>query len=611
MMDEEKFLKIRLIVSTCLFALLCVLYFTITMPLALNYVLFILLYLFISYDVLIKGFKHIIKGKIFDETFLMALATISAFIIQQFPEAIAIMLFYQIGEYFQDMAVEHSRKSILALENVMPTSANAIRNNKQIKIAAKDVRVGDILVIKPYEKIPVDGVIIDGETYIDTSPLTGESVPKFYKSNSEVLAGCINQANSITIKCTKEFQNSAISKILDLVENSALKKSKSEKFITKFAQIYTPAIVGFAFLLFLIPSLITGNFAIWAYRAIAFLVVSCPCALVLSIPLSFFAGIGKASKNGILIKGSTYIEKLAKAKTFVFDKTGTLTSGKFEVVDVFPKENKEEILKLASIAEKQSNHPIAKSILKAYSGSKIPTYQTTEIAGKGIIATKDDQTIIVGNYEMLKFKNIKAKKQNTIGTTIYVAKNNQFMGFITIADKPKDEAKAVINALNSENIKTVMLTGDDKDSAKKIASTVGIDKFFAELMPEDKLKNLEKILEETQKNETVCYVGDGINDSPVLVRSDVGISMGKMGSDVAVEASDIVVINDNLNDILKARKIAKKTMSIAKQNIIFSIGIKFLILLLSAFGITSLWFAIFADVGVTILAILNSMRLLK
>ena len=571
-------------------------------------ILYLSIYLIIGYDVLLKAIRNIFKGQIFDENFLMIISTIGAFGIQEYAEGVAVLLFYQIGEWFQDYAVRKSRKSISSLMDIRPDFANLRNSDGTYEIVDPDkVNVDDIILVKPGEKIPLDGIIINGESSLDTKALTGESIPVEVSTNSEVLSGSLNLTGTIEIKVTKTFYNSTVSKILDLVENAASKKSKSENFISKFARFYTPLVVFAALVLAIIGGLITQDWLIWIKRSLNFLVVSCPCALVISIPLSFFAGIGGASKNGILIKGSSFLEKLNKANIFVFDKTGTLTKGNFAITSIIPESKKDEILKYAAIAEANSNHPIALSIKEAYKKKVNTNYQLTNISGKGIIA-KGKEVILCGNEKLLEENNIKYEKSNAIGTLIYVAVNDKFLGVICIADEIKEEAKDTINYLNTIGAKSIMLTGDNEKIASSVANELKLTYYRSSLLPQNKVEELEKILTNKNKNDVVCFVGDGINDAPALMNSDIGISMGGVGSDAAIEASDIVIMNDNLSAISKAKKIAKKTLTIVKENIIFALGIKAIVLILSIFGLANMWLAIIADVGVSVLAILNAMR---
>ena len=573
----------------------------------------ILLYLFISYDIIKKAFTNIIHGQIFDENFLMLVASIGAFIVSYYEEAIAVMIFYQIGELFEHIAVGKSRNSIKALLDIKPDIARVKRNNELIEIDPLDVSLGETLVVKPGERIPLDGILLSDSSSLDTKALTGESMPKDVFSGELLLSGSINLSNLIEIKVTKLYEDSTASKILELVENATNQKSRQENFITKFAKVYTPVVCASALLLFIIGSIITKDISTWGYRALNFLVVSCPCALVVSIPLSYFMGIGVASKYGILIKGSSYIEKYAKANHYVFDKTGTITEGSFIVKDILPNENKDEILYLASIAESNSNHPIARSIINEYLKTNTlvdDTYELTDLPGYGIIAKKEHDTIMCGNQKLMEKYNIDVSIYDTsYYATCYVAKNNVLLGVILIEDKIKDEAYETFATLKNNNIKTTMLTGDNYNVSKSVCNKLSITSFHSSLLPADKIKYLEEILK--NKDSNVVFIGDGINDAPSLMLSDIGISMGMNGQDAAIEASDIVLMHDDLNKLNTLRKISKTVTLIAIENIVFSLIVKFAILILSSFGLTNMWISIFGDVGVLILAILNSLRVNK
>ena len=569
--------------------------------------LYLVLYLAIGYDVIFKAIRNISHGQIFDENFLMLIATIGAFAIFEFEEAVAVLVFYQFGEFFQDYAVNRSRNSIKELMEICPTYANKIVDGSIEVVLPEEVKVGDVLLVKPGEKVPLDGIVKEGASSLDTRALTGESALREIEVGQEILSGSINIESDLEIEVTKEFSNSTVSKILELVENASSNKAKAENFISKFAKFYTPIVCLLALLLVVIPGSITGDWMTWLTRSLNFLVVSCPCALVISIPLSFFSGIGIASKNGILIKGSNYIEKLNKANIFIFDKTGTLTEGDFEVSKVYPEDKKDEILSLAAIAESKSDHPIANSIKKAYVVDDNLSYSLTNVQGRGIIAKKDDEVILCGNAKLLKENGIEFKEADEIGSVIYVAKNDIFLGYIVVQDKIKEESKEVISYLNSKG-KTIMLTGDNSSVANKVASYLNLTSYKASLLPQDKVKEVENIIKNKGKNDVVCYVGDGINDAPSLMIADVGISMGKVGSDAAIEASDVVITNDNLTKIKLSKRIAKKVITIVNENIYFAIGVKVLVLILSALGYAEMWLAIFADVGVSFLAILNSLR---
>lgn len=579
--------------------------------------LFIISYIIVGGDVVKRAVKNIFKGQVFDENFLMSIATIGAFFIGEYPEGVAVMLFYQVGELFQSYAVGKSRKSIASLMDIRPDYANVKKGDELVKVDPDEVQIGDIIVIKAGEKIPLDGKVIEGSSMIGTSALTGESVPREVEVGSDILSGCININGVITAEVTKEFGESTVSKILDLVENASSKKSNSEQFITKFARYYTPVVVIIAVFLAIIPPLVIdgATFSDWIYRALAFLVVSCPCALVISIPLSFFGGIGGASKKGVLVKGSNYLEALAETEIVVFDKTGTLTKGVFNVQEIHPEGvSKEELLELTAHAESYSNHPISLSLKRAYSkeidNGRISDVE--EISGHGVIATVDGKKVMAGNIKLMKMMDIPYFKGELIGTIVHVAVNNKYIGYIVIADEVKEDSAQAIKELKAANIKqTVMLTGDNKSIGSKVAKELGLDKVYAELLPADKVEKLEELFSQKSKKGKLAFVGDGINDAPVLARADIGIAMGGLGSDAAIEAADVVIMTDEPSKIATTMKISKKTLKIAHQNIVFAIGIKIIVLILSAFGITTMWAAIFADVGVTIIAVLNAFRALN
>lgn len=573
-------------------------------------------YLIAGYDIIFKALKNIIKGQVFDENFLMGIATLGAIGIKEYPEAVMVMVLYQIGEYLQDKAVEKSQNSITELMDIRPDYANIEKNGDLTKISPFEVKIGDTIIVKTGEKIPLDGIIIDGSASLDTSALTGESRPREVKIGDEAISGCINTNGLLKIRVTKEYGQSTVSKILDLVENASSKKTKTENFITKFAKIYTPVVVLAALFLAILPPLIFGsNFSVWINRALTFLVISCPCALVISVPLGFFAGIGGASKCGILVKGSSYLELLSKPETIVFDKTGTLTQGCFKVVKIAQQEDttKEELLELTAYAESYSNHPIALSIKKAYDKSidKNRISEISEIAGNGVRAEINGCSILVGNENLLKNHNISYQKANATGTIVYTAKNSKFLGYIVISDKLKEDAQKAIMELKKLKLQTVMLTGDTEESGLTVAKELNIDKAYTQLLPIDKVDKIEDIIEQKTKNKSVIFVGDGINDAPVLTRADVGIAMGGLGSDAAIEAADVVIMDDKPTKVATAIKIAKQTLTIVKENIAFALGIKVLFLILGAFGFVTMWGAVFADVGVTLIAVLNSLRALK
>lgn len=573
-------------------------------------------YLIAGYDIIFKALKNIIKGQVFDENFLMGIATLGAIGIKEYPEAVMVMVLYQIGEYLQDKAVEKSQNSITELMDIRPDYANIEKNGDLTKISPYEVKIGDTIIVKTGEKIPLDGIIIDGSATLDTSALTGESRPREVKIGDEAISGCINTNGLLKIRVTKEYGQSTVSKILDLVENASSKKTKTENFITKFAKIYTPVVVLAALFLAILPPLIFGsNFSVWINRALTFLVISCPCALVISVPLGFFAGIGGASKCGILVKGSSYLELLSKPETIVFDKTGTLTQGCFKVVKIVQQEGttKEELLELTAYAESYSNHPIALSIKKAYDKSidKNKISEISEIAGNGVRAEINGCSILVGNENLLKNHTISYQKANETGTIVYTAKNSKFLGYIVISDELKEDAQKAIIELKKLKLQTVMLTGDTEESGLAVAKELNIDKAYTQLLPIDKVDKIEDIIEQKTKNKSVIFVGDGINDAPVLTRADVGIAMGGLGSDAAIEAADVVIMDDKPTKVATAIKIAKQTLTIVKENIAFALGIKVLFLILGAFGFVTMWGAVFADVGVTLIAVLNSLRALK
>lgn len=581
--------------------------------------LYLSVYIVIGYDVLWRAARNIIRGQVFDENFLMCIATLGAFAlaiyrgatgleIEGFDEACAVLLFYQVGEWFQSYATGKSRKSISALMDIRPDHANVKRGEITQTVDPDEVDVGDIIVVNPGEKVPLDGVIESGETAIDTKALTGESLPRDVNVGDEVISGSVNLTSQIDVRVTKRFYDSTVSKILDLVENASSQKSKAENFITKFAKYYTPAVVAVAALLAVVFGAVTSDWTTGAYRALSFLVVSCPCALVISIPLSFFAGIGAASRYGILVKGSNYLERFNKANIFVFDKTGTLTKGNFVVTSVSPESDSDNVLRLAAIAEQSSDHPIARSIVAAYGGEVQDGYTLTNIAGAGITAKNGDDIILCGNEKLMAQNGIAYEKADGAGTVVYVAHNGVFVGSLLISDEIKDEAEKVIGDLSGMGCKTVMLTGDNETVASSVANKIGLTGYKASLLPQNKVEHVESMLAEKGKNDVLCFVGDGINDAPVLMRSDIGIAMGGVGSDAAIEASDIVLMKDDLNGISLAKRIAKKTMTIVFENILFSLIVKLAILILSAFGITNMWMAVFGDVGVAVIAIVNAIR---
>ena len=606
---------IKIIISAILFVLALVIPFSNEW---INNGLFIISYLVVGCEILKKAVRNIFRGKVFDENFLMAVATIGAFAIGEFPEAVAVMLFYQVGELFQSYAVDKSRKSIASLMDIRPDYANIEKDGKVEKVDPDEVKIGDIIIVKTGEKIPLDGVVVEGRSSLDTMALTGESVPRVVKTEDEVLTGCINKDGLLKIRVTKEFGESTVSKILDLVENASSKKSKSENFITKFAKYYTPTVVIIAVLLAFIPPIILKDFnafSVWLYRALSFLVVSCPCALVISIPLSFFGGIGGASKMGILIKGSNYLEALANTETVVFDKTGTLTEGIFEVQDIYAEGiEKDELLRIVAHAENYSNHPIAKSVKKAYNKEIDENIikNPQELSGKGIWARIDEKDILVGNEKLMLEEKIDFKKCDEVGTILYVAIDKKYVGYVLIADKIKQDSSKTIRELKAMNIKeTVMLTGDKKEVGEYVAKKLNMDKVYTELLPDGKVEKVEELLKQKSEKGKLVFVGDGINDAPVLTISDIGVAMGGLGSDAAIEAADIVIMTDETSKISKAINLSKKTMRIVRENIIFAIFVKIAVLVLTAFGASTMWEAVFADVGVSVIAIINALRMLN
>ena len=622
MTKKQKKVLIRIIVSAVLLAAIMITTKFVEINKWIQLVLYLVPYLIIGYDILKKALKGIFKGQIFDENFLMAVATVGAVALGEFSEGAAVMLFYQIGELFQSVAVGKSRKNITSLMDIRPDYANVELNGKLEKIDPDDVEIGTEIVVNPGEKVPIDGIIISGDSTLNTSALTGESVPRSVKVGDEIISGCINLTGVLKIKTTKEFGDSTVSKILDLVENSSMKKSKSENFITKFARYYTPAVCGGALLLAILPPiirLISGTGAMWGEwitRALTFLVISCPCALVISIPLSFFAGIGCASANGVLVKGSNYLEALSDTQYVVFDKTGTLTKGVFEVTGIYPANNfdKDALIRLAAFAESASSHPISVSLKKNY-GKEINIDEVSdiqEISGHGVSALVDGKRVFAGNIKLMKKENIVVECEHDEGTVVYVSCDGEYAGCIVISDVVKENSKKAISSLKKSGIdKTVMLTGDSKQAAQRGAKSLSLDEYHAELLPADKVEWVEKLLSQKSAKKKLAFVGDGINDAPVLSRADIGIAMGALGSDAAIEAADIVLMDDDPSKIALARKISVHTLKIVKENIVFALAIKAICLVLGALGIANMWVAIFADVGVMILAVLNAIRALK
>ena len=622
MTKKQKKVLYRIIISLVLLVAVSIVDTLVELPLIAQIVLYLIPYFIIGYDILKKAGKGILNRQVFDENFLMAVATVGAILLGDFREGSAVMLFYQIGELFQSFAVGKSRKNITALMDIRPDYANIIVDGKLEQVDPDDVEIGTEIVVNPGEKVPIDGVITEGNTTLNTSALTGESVPRNAKCGEEVISGCINLTGTITLKTTKEFGDSTVSKILDLVENSSMKKSRSENFITKFAKYYTPAVCYSALALAILPPLISLLMGIspawqqWIVRALTFLVISCPCALVISIPLSFFGGIGCASTNGILVKGSNYLEALADTKYIVFDKTGTLTKGVFEVSGIYPEQGitKEQLIEYAAYAESGSSHPISVSLKKAY-GKDMSLDRVTdieEIAGHGVKAVVDGKIVYAGNLRLMNKMEISVSQEYDEGTMVYVAVDNNYAGCITISDVIKETSKDAISGLKKHGIKkTVMLTGDAKKTAEIVAKEIGMDKVCSELLPADKVNEVEKLLAQKAAKEKLAFVGDGINDAPVLSRADIGIAMGALGSDAAIEAADIVLMDDDPAKISLAMKISLKTLKIVKENIVFALAIKAICLILGAFGIAGMWLAIFADVGVMVLAVLNATRALK
>lgn len=622
MSKKQKKVLIRIIISSVLLVALMITSKLVQLNKWVEFVLFLVPYLIIGYDILKKAIKGIAKGQVFDENFLMAVATIGAVALGDFAEGAAVMLFYQIGELFQSVAVGKSRRNITSLMDIRPDYANVEVDGKLEKVDPDDVEIGTDIIVNPGEKVPIDGVVVSGESTLNTSALTGESVPRSVKSGDEIISGCINLTGVLRIKTSKEFGDSTVSKILDLVENSSMKKSKSENFITKFARYYTPAVCGGALVLAVLPPIvrmIMGESAMWGdwiTRALTFLVISCPCALVISIPLSFFAGIGCASANGVLVKGSNYLEALSDTQYIVFDKTGTLTKGVFEVTGIYPANGFDEntIVGLASYAESASNHPISIS-LKKYFGKEIKRDSVSdieEIAGHGVSAVVNGHKVYAGNIKLMHKENIAVDAEHNEGTVVYVSCDGVYAGCIVISDVVKENSKKAISNLKKSGIdKTVMLTGDSKETAKRVAENLGLDEYHAELLPADKVEWVEKLLGEKSPKKKLAFVGDGINDAPVLSRADIGIAMGALGSDAAIEAADIVLMDDDPSKIALARKISVHTLKIVKENIWFALIVKAVCLVLGALGIANMWIAIFADVGVMVLAVLNAIRALK
>ena len=619
MTKKQKKMLYRIIVTFLLFAVLMVCEHTGGMDGWNKIVLFVIYlvpYLVIGYDIVYKAARNISHGQVFDENFLMMIATFGAFGVGEYSEAVAVMLFYQVGELFQGYAVGKSRQSISDMMDICPEYANIEEDGVLKQVDPDDVEVGSIIVVKPGERIPLDGIVVEGESLIDTAALTGESVPRSAKAGDEIISGCVNGSGTLKVKTTKEFDDSTVAKILELVENASSKKAKVENFITRFAKYYTPVVtIGAVILAILPPLILGGGWAEWIQRACIFLVISCPCALVISVPLGFFGGIGAASKIGVLVKGSNYLEAVAEMTTIVFDKTGTLTKGEFKVTDVITENgSKEELIELAALGEGYSNHPIANSIREAY-GKELDLNRVTnteEIAGHGIKAVIDGKTVLLGNEKLMKSESIFYTSCKSMGTVVYVACNGVFEGAVVISDTIKDGAKEAIRDMKQVGVRhTVMLTGDRREAAETVAQTLGIDEVHAELLPGGKVEQVEALLKAEKEKERLAFVVDGINDAPVLTRADIGIAMGSMGSDAAIEAADIVLMDDDVTKIASVVRIARKTLRIVKQNIVFALAIKALVLILGALGMANMWEAVFADVGVSVIAILNSMRTLN
>lgn len=585
-------------------------------PWYINFVIFLIPYLLIGYDIIFKAARNICHGQIFDENFLMMLATFGALGVGEYSEAVAVMLFYQVGELFQGYAVGKSRQSISDMMDICPEYANVEQEGKMVQVDPDDVEIGTVITVKPGERIPLDGVVLEGESLVDTAALTGESVPRKVKPGENIISGCVNGSGTLKVKTTKEFDDSTVAKILELVENASSKKAKVENFITRFAKYYTPVVTIAAVLLAFVPPIFVGNILEWIQRACIFLVISCPCALVISVPLGFFGGIGAASKLGVLVKGSNFLEAVAEMDTIVFDKTGTLTKGVFKVTSIqtVQGEKEDELVETAALAEGYSNHPIANSIREAY-GRELDLSrvdQTTEIAGHGIAVLVDGRKVLVGNEKLMKKEGIDFVPDDHVGTVVYVAKEGQFLGSVCISDTVKEGAREAISQMKEVGVKKcIMLTGDREEAAADVAQKLGLDEYHAGLLPGDKVDQVEKLLASKSENSKLAFVGDGINDAPVLTRADVGIAMGSLGSDAAIEAADVVLMDDDIQKIASVVKISRKTLKIVKQNIVFALAVKAVVLIMGALGLANMWEAVFADVGVSVLAILNAMRALK
>ena len=616
---KQKKMLIRIVVAFALLVSLMVCEHKHLIPenIWIELLLFLVPYLIIGYDIILKAFRNIKNGQVFDENFLMTLATFGAFGAKDFSEAAAVMLFYQVGELFQSYAVGKSRQSIADMMDICPEYANIEENGELIQVDPDEVEVGSIIVVKPGERIPLDGIVIEGESFVDTAALTGESVPRKVSKDTEVISGCVNGSGTLKVQTTKEFDDSTVSKILELVENAGSKKAKVENFITRFARYYTPIVTVAALLLAVIPPIVLGGgWSEWIHRACIFLVISCPCALVISVPLGFFGGIGAASRRGVLVKGGNYLEAVSQLTTIVFDKTGTLTKGEFKVAEILPQNGftNEQLIEIAAHAEGYSNHPIASSIKEAY-GKALNmdrAGEAVEIAGHGISVAVDNEQALIGNEKLMKQHNIAYISCDSNGTVCYIAYKNVFAGAIVISDTVKEGAREAIKAMKQAGVKKcVMLTGDRENTAKSVAKELGIDEYYADLLPADKVEKTEELLKQQKGKDKLAFAGDGINDAPVLTRSDIGFAMGSMGSDAAIEAADIVIMDDDISKIAEVIKLSRKTLTIVKQNIVFALGVKALVLVLGAVGMANMWEAVFADVGVAVIAILNSMRTLK
>ncbi len=603
MTNKQKFILVRIVLSAAGFISLMLL----AAGTEIDLLLFLVPYIIIGYDVLWGAVKKLVRGRVFDEKLLMSIATVGAIILGEYPEALAVMLLYQVGELFLDISVDRSRSSIRSLMEIHPKYAIVLKDGKVFRCDPNEVKVGDVIIVRPGERVPLDGRVIEGSCSVDTSSLTGEPIPRDIAEDDRILSGMIVLTGMIKAVVTVEYENCTVSKILELVENSSEKKARVESFISRFAKIYTPIVVIAALMLAVIPSLVTGEWGVWCHRALIFLVVSCPCALVISVPLSFFGGIGGASKRGILIKGSVYMEQLAKADVVVFDKTGTLTYGSFDVIEICSAIDKQELLRLAATAEQGSTHPVARSVISSYKGELVPPENVREIPGKGVIS----DGVACGNYSLMEHLGIECEKAVAAGSVVYIAKEGKYIGHIIVADRVKDNSQEAVEDLHSLGIFTVMLTGDNMAAARAVADVLGIDEVHSDLLPDTKVAKLEEIEEEVGFDATVCYVGDGINDAPVLATAEVGIAMGGIGSDAAIEAADIVLMDDDPARVAEAIYLSQRTVKVAKQNVILSLGVKAVVLLLGALGIAGMWAAVFADVGVSILATLNAMRCLK